>query len=87
MAKERRCKYCGGTGHDSRNCPAKMSKSKDHALWIKVSNIDEDQADKLLFGFIKLKKKYAPDGQAAFAKGDKKSLPERIRKSLGMKED
>ena len=36
---------------------------------------------------IKAKRKIAPDADAAFAKGDKKSLPGRIFKALGIGKD
>ena len=38
-------------------------------------------------GVAKLKRKIAPDADAAFAKGDKKSLPERISRALGLRKD
>ena len=88
MTKERKCGYCGGMGHDARNCPAKKASApKDKAVWYKVDDLTNDQADKMTSGFIKLKNRIAPDSQGAYVKADKKSLPERIAKALGIKGD
>lgn len=88
MAKERKCSYCGGTGHDARNCPAKKSGApKDKVVWYRVTDLTDNQADRMTSGFIKLKQKIAPDAQGAFVKADKKSLPERVFRALGLKGD
>lgn len=88
MAKERKCSYCGGIGHDVRTCPSrKADEPRDKAVWYKVENLSDSQADQMTSEFLKLKRKIAPDSQGAWVKADKKSLPERIRKAVGMKED
>lgn len=85
MAKERRCKICGGTGHDARNCPLRdANEPRDKIVWYKIANLTDKQADDMTSGVAKLKRKIAPDADAAFAKGDKKSLPGRIFKALGL---
>lgn len=84
MAKERKCGICGGTGHDARNCPAReASDPRDKIVWYKVSNLTDRQADDMTSAFVKAKRRIAPDAEAAFAKGDKKTLPERIARALG----
>ncbi len=88
MAKERRCKICGGTGHDARNCPLRDAKDPhDKIVWYKIANLSDRQADDMTAGVAKLKRKIAPDSEAAFAKGDKKTLPGRILKALGLGKD
>lgn len=88
MASERRCSYCGGVGHDVRNCPAKRANApRDKAVWYKVDNLTDNQADRMTSGVIKLKNKIAPEAQGTFVSSDKKSLSERIKKALGMEED
>ncbi len=88
MAKERKCSYCGGYGHDARNCPSKKANEpRNTSAWYKVDNLTDEQADKMTMGFMKLKRKVAPDAHVAFAKGDTKSLSARIAKALGRKDD
>ncbi|MDY6324476.1 MAG: hypothetical protein SPL99_05370 [Catonella sp.] len=88
MAKERKCSYCGGYGHDARNCPArKADEPKDKAVWYKIEDLSDSQADQMTSGVMKLKRKIAPESQASYVKADKKSLPERIRKAIGTKDD
>lgn len=88
MTKERKCRICGGLGHDARNCPMRDAKSpKDKIVWYRISNLNDAQADKMTNAVIKAKRKIAPDADAAFAKGDKKSLPGRIFKALGLGKD
>ncbi|WP_029318897.1 hypothetical protein [Butyrivibrio sp. AE3004] len=88
MAKERICSYCGGSGHDARNCPSKKANTpKDKSVWYKVDNLTDEQADKMTSGFMNLKRKIAPDAHGAYLKGDKKSLPGMIAKALGRKDD
>ncbi len=88
MAKERKCSICGGSGHDARNCPVKDAKTpRDQIVWYKISNLTDAQADKMTSEVAKAKRKYAPDADAAFVKADKKSLPQRIFKALGMGKD
>lgn len=86
MKNNRQCKICGGTGHDARNCPQKFANvPNDKVVWYKVSNLNDEQADKMTSAVIKAKHKIAPDADAVFVKSDKKSLPERIKKALGIK--
>ena len=88
MAKERKCSICGGIGHDARNCPMRDAKSpKDKVVWYRISNLNDRQADEMTTAVVKAKRRIAPDAEAAFAKGDKKSLPERIFKALGRGKD
>jgi len=88
MAKERKCRICGGTGHDARNCPQKDANDpKSKIVWYKISNLTDTQADKMTSAVIKAKRRIAPDADAAFAKGDTKSLPGRILKALGIGKD
>lgn len=88
MAKERKCKICGGTGHDARNCPMRDAKNpKDKIVWYRIANLTDEQADKMTAAVAKDKRRIAPDADAAFAKGDKKSLPGRIFKALGLGKD
>ena len=88
MAKERKCRVCGGLGHDARNCPMRDAKSpKDKIVWFRISNLTDTQADKMTNEVFKAKRKIAPDADGAYAKGDKKSLPERIYKALGFGKD
>lgn len=85
MAKERKCSICGGTGHDARNCPMRDANTpKDKILWLRIANLTDKQADDMTSAVAKAKRKIAPDADAAFAKGDKKSLPGRIFKALGL---
>lgn len=89
MGKERKCSICGGFGHDARNCPMRDAKSpRDKIVWYRIANLTDRQADDMTNAVAKAKRKIAPDAEAAFAKGDKKSLPARIFKALGFgKED
>lgn len=88
MAKERKCSICGGTGHDARNCPMRgVNDPKDKILWYKITNLSDEQADKMNSAVAKAKRKIAPEAEVAFAKGDKMSLPERIAKALGVRKD
>ncbi len=88
MARERKCSICGTNGHDARNCPQRDANDpKDKLLWFKISNLTDRQADEMTSAVAKAKRKIAPDAEAAFAKGDKKSLPGRIFKALGLGKD
>ena len=83
---KRQCKICGGTGHDARNCPQKYaSVPNDKVVWYRVSNLNDEQADKMTNAVIKAKRKIAPDADAVYVKGDKKSLPERIKEAFRLK--
>lgn len=85
MAKERKCSYCGRTGHDARNCPAREAdEPRDKVLWLRYSNISDREADKLLNAAANAKRNIANHAEVAFAKGDKKSLPGRVREALGL---
>ena len=88
MAKVRKCSICGETGHDARNCPMRDANTpKDKLLWFKFANLTDKQADDMTSAMAKAKRKIAPDAEVAFAKGDKKSLPGRIFKALGLGKD
>lgn len=85
MANERKCSVCGGLGHDARNCPMRDAKTPhDRIVWYKISNLTDTQADKMTSEMAKAKRRIAPDADAAFVKADRKSLPERIFKTLGL---
>ena len=85
MSKERKCGICGGTGHNARSCPLRYSnEAKDKIVWYKMTDLSDKQADDMTNGIAKLKRKVAPDAQVTYVKADKKSLPERIRKALGL---
>ena len=88
MAKERKCSICGGTGHDARNCPLRdAGEPRDKIVWYKIANLTDRQADDMTSALAKAKRKIAPDSEAAFVKADKKSLPGRIFKALGLGKD
>lgn len=79
MATERKCRICGGIGHDARNCPMKDSNDpRNKIVWFKIANLTDRQADRMTNAVIGAKRRIAPEADAAYAKGDKKSLPERI---------
>ncbi len=88
MAKVRKCSICGEPGHDARNCPMRDANTpKDKLLWFKFANLTDKQADDMTSAMAKAKRKIAPDSEVAFAKGDKKTLPGRIFKALGLGKD
>ena len=62
-----------------------MSKNrKDHALWVQVHNIDEDEAIDLKREFSRAKKRVAPEAHGAMFDAPKRELGAKIRKALGM---
>lgn len=88
MGKDRKCSICGETGHDARNCPHRDANvPKDKILWVAIKKISDENADKLLAKIVKAKREIAPDAEACFAKGDKKSLPKRVHDALGFDKD
>ena len=88
MAKVRKCSICGETGHDARNCPLRdANEPKDTLLWFNIRNLTDKQADDITSAMAKTKRKIAPDAQVSFAKGDKKTLPGRINKALGLEKE
>lgn len=88
MAKNRKCSYCGEVGHDSRNCPIKAANEpKDKIAWYKIEGLSDSEADNMTSAIMKAKRKIAPNAQAAYVKADKKTLPQRVAKRLGIKED
>lgn len=88
MTKIRKCGYCGKSGHDSRNCPIKAANEpKDKITWYKIEGLSDSEADNMTSAIMKAKSKIAPNAQAAYVKADKKTLPERVAKRLGIKKD
>ena len=88
MGSSRKCSYCGGTGHDKRNCPVRRAdEPAENGLWVFISNLSNSQSNNILRDIMSSKSKHAPSAQAAFARGSMKSLPQRISKLLGRGED
>ncbi len=81
------CSNCGGVGHTSEQCPSEPQDNKNHAMWIKLDNISENECDEFLKGVIDVKKKCAPKARATYAKAPKKELPMKIKEALALEEN
>ena len=56
---------------------------RDHVMWMKVDNLDEDEAIELEAEVKRSKKRIAPEARGAAFHARKSELPGKIRKALG----
>lgn len=76
-----KCSICGCEGHNARSCPNRKE-DRNHALWVKVDGLTEQEATKLQLRFMEDKSKIAPKARGTSAKGSVKELPNRIQDAL-----
>lgn len=56
-----------------------MSQKRDRAIVLRIDNLTESEEEKVVNGIRRLKRKIAPDSNAALLQGPAKELPRKVR--------